>query len=296
MKLENIYDEWYSAEYMDDWPTQKKNRVFDLIKNMELPLNGNAIDFGCGQGVFTAIIKKALPNWNIYGTDISKVAISKASLKNPMCKFIIYDDLKELDVKFDFIFSHHVLEHVIDLSLCLDQINQLASAKTFMLHILPCGNKGSLEYKLCSYVLNGIQSDAQGRFFFEENLHLRRLNSNNLISLFKKYEFRIAKQFYSNQYFGALMWISRMPKDFVFNVTNYHKSKNTKAYLALLYYRFIFYLMYILQRPFFKPHKNIVLYFISSLIKNTLDSLSNLEWRYVKQNMRGSEMYLFFKR
>ncbi|KJR40670.1 Methyltransferase type 12 domain protein [Candidatus Magnetoovum chiemensis] len=39
---------------------------------------GNGLDFGCGNGVFTKVLKTALPGWNIYGCDLSDVAIENA--------------------------------------------------------------------------------------------------------------------------------------------------------------------------------------------------------------------------
>ena len=56
-----FYDNWYASGYMDEWPADKKERIFEIITALNLPETGEALDYGCGNGVFTEVIKKALP-------------------------------------------------------------------------------------------------------------------------------------------------------------------------------------------------------------------------------------------
>lgn len=43
-----FYDDRYCKGYMKEWPVEKKERVLEIIKSLNLPKTGNALDFGCG--------------------------------------------------------------------------------------------------------------------------------------------------------------------------------------------------------------------------------------------------------
>ena len=62
----DFYENRYKKGYMEKWPEDKKDRVYGVIRSLNLPHEGEGLDFGCGNGVFTEMLKKALPNWNIY--------------------------------------------------------------------------------------------------------------------------------------------------------------------------------------------------------------------------------------
>jgi len=89
---EKFYEERYAQkqsflkqEYMSEWGDDKKKRIYELIKSLPLPETGDVIDFGCGVGVFTEIIRQALPKCNIYGSDFSHLAINKAKARYKNC-------------------------------------------------------------------------------------------------------------------------------------------------------------------------------------------------------------------
>ena len=163
-----FYDDWYSKGYMDQWPQEKKERIFELIVSLNLPETGEILDFGCGNGEFTGVLKKALPKWTVTGGDISAVAVSNAKKRHPDCHFLLLSDLHSIDKKFDFLFSHHVLEHVDDMKKIWHDIDQYLKAQARCLHILPCGNIGSFEYNLCLLRKDGINKDRGNSFIFED--------------------------------------------------------------------------------------------------------------------------------
>ena len=148
MDISQFYNDWYARGYMDEWPIEKKQRVFKLIKCLNLTETGDLLDLGCGNGEFTGFLKKALPKWNVYGIDISSVAIENAKKRNPDCLFYLSSDSNFIGKKFDFLFTHHVLEHVENMNKIWEEINKYLKEKTSILHILPCGNEGSFEYDL----------------------------------------------------------------------------------------------------------------------------------------------------
>src|SRR5688572_25087232 len=156
-RLTEFYDGRYVEGYMEDWPESKKQRVGELFRQLGLPQRGRALDFGCGQGVFTRVMQAALPDWQVYGTELSDVALRIASGRVPDCTFIKGDELAAAG-PFDFIFTHHVLEHVLDLDATLAQMARISGPGALMLHILPCGNAGSFEHRLASWGSGGVQS------------------------------------------------------------------------------------------------------------------------------------------
>lgn len=207
-RAEAFYEDRYQHGYMDEWLPEKKRRVLEVIRELPLAATGDALDFGCGNGVLTEIVREALPGWNIYGTDISRTAIDNARRRFPDCAFFTADDPAFADRRFDFAFSHHVFEHVFDLREVFEQLDDRLKASASMLHILPCGNPGSFEHSVCVLRKDGIDPELENRFFFEDEGHVRRLTTEQFAGLCRERGFELDQAFYSNQYHGALDWIT----------------------------------------------------------------------------------------
>ena len=141
-----FYEDRYNKGYMEEWDPEKKRRVIQLIRELNLPEKGKALDFGCGNGVLTQVLKSALPEWEVYGCDVSEIAVKNASKNLPKLKFFFHDGNPELSQYFDFIFTHHVFEHVYDVEKSWKELSFYGNESSTIIHILPCGNKNSFEY------------------------------------------------------------------------------------------------------------------------------------------------------
>ncbi len=308
-----FYDDRYEEGYMEEWDESKKRKVEEIITSLHLPETGNALDFGCGNGVFTNIIKKCLPKWNVYGVEISPIAVKNASKKFPSCTFFTGDEASSFKQNFDFLFSHHVIEHVQDMGETINQINGYLKPVSQQLHILPCGNTGSYEYDICMLHKNGIEKDKDNRFFFEEPGHLRRLTSSELIDAMKPINFSINKQFFANQHYGAINWITKSSPRFVKRLTNPYNaideaakgklSEIRKELLKLTYRQFLYSKYWMIESKWSKKTadkiKLAILYipaFLSKSLYSKLNKLAEDEWNTRKNEPNGSEMYLFFQR
>lgn len=308
-----FYDERYEEGYMEEWDESKKRKVEEIIRSLNLPENGKALDFGCGNGVFTIIIKNCLPAWEVYGVEISPIAVKNASKKFPQCNFFTNDKANNYTNFFDFIFSHHVLEHVQDISATIKEIDDYLKATSSQLHILPCGNKGSYEYNICSLHRNGVEKDKENRFFFEEPGHLRRLTSVELIQLMEPLGFSVGKQFFANQYYGAINWITKSSPRFIKKLTNVFdavdedaKTKLTKLrkeLLKLTYSQFAYSKYWMIKSKWKKKPSDYlklwILFFpasISSVAYKKYNQLADEEWNKRKTEVNGSEMYMYFQR
>jgi len=310
----DFYQERYAHGYMDEWHIEKKQRIFELIRSLELPDAGEAIDFGCGNGVLTNVIKQALPDrWKVYGTDISAIAVENAKMRYPECIFFVAGDRGYLGKKFDFLFTHHVLEHVYNLSQVIDEIDNLVKDRTAILHILPCGNEGSFEHSICLLRKDGIDPKFENRFFFEDEGHVRRLNTDQLSKLYRERGFILSKEYYSNQYFGAIDWITQYDLAFIKLITDMSSSSNEKAYSKLIWLRYKLFIIWALRyaatvvegrlrkrsktvRDYFFLTIGLPLYLFAKPVDSYLKNQAANEWQKRKTERNGSEMYLFFKR
>lgn len=308
-----FYDKRYQEGYMEAWDKGKIEKIKDTLRSMSLPSAGKALDFGCGNGVLTGILKEILPDWEIWGTDISETALQNARKRLPTCHFLSFKDRTNHLCTFDLIFSHHVLEHVDRIDDCFLELNSFSGAKATQLHILPCGNESSLEYIISSLTKDGIERNKEDRFFFEEPGHLRRLTSKAFEDKMKPFGFSLNKAFYSNQYWGAINWITKSSPRFVKKLTDprqaidkeastYLKQMRSKL-LPLSYVQHALVLFLLYWNRFNRKPKEAFLMLILSIpaivswpFYTYLDWKANKEWAEQKLNPNGSEMFLVFNR
>lgn len=309
----DFYDKRYKDGYMEEWDDIKKNKVREVLQLLNLPAKGKALDFGCGNGVFTNIIKMALPGWDVYGVEISPTAVANARVKFPDCNFFGIEEAKAHLNTFDFLFSHHVMEHVQDLNGTFQIINSYLKPQAKQLHILPCGNEGSFEQKICALKAGGIETDKENRFFFEEPGHLRRLTTKEFAGYEEKIGFKLDKEFYSNQHYGAVNWITKSSPRFVKKLTDSSKAvsetarieldKLRKWLLPLTYVQFPYSKYWAVKSKWYKSigdYIKICVYFLPAMLSRYFykqqDAKAAKEWNLRKTEQNGSEMFLFFKR
>ncbi len=308
----NYYEERYAQGYMEKFPVELKEKIFEVIHELQLSENGEALDFGCGNGRLTEVIKQALPKWQVYGTDVSNVAIEKAKKSYPNCTFFVTGDKEFADKKFDFMFTHHVLEHVYNLRQVFDEMHNCLKTTSAMLHILPCGNEGSFEYSICRLRKDGVNSELENRFFFEEEGHVRRLNTEQLSNLCSEKGFALTKEYYSYQYHGAINWITQSGPGFVRTLTDISSAIDEDAKRKLQKLRYyllgISMIRYAVQveskwNKRDKTVKDYILllgglapYIFAKPVDLYWKSKAREEWRMRKTERNGSEMFLYFTR
>lgn len=313
-KAIEFYQDRYNHGYMEDWPIETKKRLSEIIRDLKLSEIGEAIDFGCGNGVLTDVIRQTLSQgWKTYGTDISETAIANAKKRYPECTFFVAGERDFMGKKFNFLFSHHVLEHVYNLSYVFDEMDGYLYDKSSILHILPCGNEGSFEHSLCLLRKDGINRQLENRYFFEDEGHVRRLNTDQVRLFYEEKGFVLAKEYYGNQNYGAIDWFTQNSYSFIKLLTDTSQALDKKATKQLLKLRFKLlgiwalrfiaaivgirfnkknrtvrdYVILIFGLPFFVFAKPMDIYVRRKAIK---------EWQTRKTDRNGSEMYLFFER
>jgi trans-aconitate methyltransferase len=207
-----FYETRYEQGYMDVWGDDRRRRLRDVLAKVELPAGARVLDFGCGSGALTAALTEIWPHVEVHGADISATAVANARERVPSAKFHVLDAhfVAEHAGEFDFVFSHHVLEHVYDLQGALADLARLTKPTGRMLHALPCGNAGSLAHWLCLQRPDGIEAEQGNRFFFEESSHLRRLQSAELSDALLEQDCELADASYGYHWLGVLRLMTEM--------------------------------------------------------------------------------------
>ena len=114
-------------------------RRFNYLKNKIK--NKSLLDFGCGKGKFLKIAKKH--NKNIAGLEVSKQLINYLS-----GKFKMYENLDEIDQKFDVVTLFHVLEHIPNQIETLKNIKKVIHKKGKLFIEIPHANDLLLNLKV----------------------------------------------------------------------------------------------------------------------------------------------------
>jgi SAM-dependent methyltransferase len=307
---EVFYDARFRQGYMESWPTEKCARVAGLLQELPLSSKGRALDFGCGTGVFTAVLKTILKDWEVDGADISSNALEIARAKMPDCTFHRLIDCENMFGQFDLIFTHHVLEHVSNLPRTAEMLAKLLKPSGAMLHILPCADPGSLEYEVCMLRKDGIIGDPETRFFFEEEGHLRRLSTQGLVDLWSATNLRLGRAYYANQRFGGLKFLTGNGLRFILDFADPKVAVSGSAARRLRLLRIALIMLWFLRKPadvvrnktrfglhglrdYFVCTVGIMGYPISKVTDFIVKKLANREWSKCRQTPGGSEMYVF---
>ena len=308
----DFYEGRYAHGYMGHWSSSDKGKLLGIIKSLGLPAVGNPLDFGCGRGIFTQVIREALPGWSIYGCDISSEAIESAKMNSPGITFFVLGDQNYADKKFDFIHSHHVLEHTYDDKVSAGEISDYAAGHCMMLHSLPNNHDGNFEWRLVQMRKNGVDPST-GKFFYEDPAHMRRLNVQQVEALFSGYHFKLRKGYFSNQYWGGIKWIAESNFGLVRNISNPFYANSISSFFRLVFWRNLLYFAWFcfFASSAFSPADKGRYYYLKRVIQSIcflfffwlaipvtifISSKAEQEWKEKKEEPSGADMFLVFER
>lgn len=313
-----LYDDRYDGNYMDTdaystWAHEglAGYRVRQTLVQVHSHPR-KILDYGCGQGKWTPLLRDMYPDAEIVGIDISEVAIAKAANKFPENHFFTFDGSRAAldDSSFDLVFSFHVLEHVLDIAASIKDIARLLRPDGYACIIFPCGNKNSFEDRLVNLMQDGrrLSDTGESVFFFEiEDGHVRRMPSEQTIALFKQQGLTIQEEFYSGHFFAALDWLVRGTGPAYIN-RFFGSCKPINPFAAirlaamrrflLFLNRFLGYkgLNLVKRRPAPKQAVVLVTQKIAALVDRSIMELARWEWNYRCHAKNGSAQYLVFRK
>jgi 2-polyprenyl-3-methyl-5-hydroxy-6-metoxy-1,4-benzoquinol methylase len=311
----DYYDVRHARGWMDRWPDMKKERVIGILRQAGLRPGSEVLEYGCGVGVFANAAKEAVHSANVHGCDISPVGIARARKQYPAVRFHLLPDGAEHCLEsYDLVYTHHVLEHVEDVKATIAQTAGLVRKGGGVVHILPCGNRDSLEYRIAKMVQNGFLQD--GLFWCDDSSHARRLESETVVRWCEAHGLKLRTAYFANQAWGGFEYFTGM---YPWTITDWLNPSRgvdlwAKFRLAILLAG-VFVTALLRQTPslvlsrlqrrqpwrkrmwtFLAVPLAVVLSPFAWVLNWLLLQAATWEWKYRKTNSGGSEAYLIFEK
>lgn len=184
--FDNDIDKYGGYQYTDTHTFSAKvsnQRISDMIHKLIPPNTQSILDFGCGDGTYTALIKNQFPQAKVSGFDPAKKAIACAKEKHTHIHFYIGDLLDAANIEkeiYDVGVLRGVIHHLQDPALAIQ--NALSIAKELII-IEPNGNNP---------ILKGIERKSKYHIAHEErsfsfNYFSQLISTLGAEIIFKKY-------------------------------------------------------------------------------------------------------------
>lgn len=130
-------------------PTDKLSIAVDQINKFKNTKNFSLIDLGCGNGEVLFILRVLYPDSKLYGIDYN-VKASKKNLSESSIELYQGDfDMVPKNIKFDFIISSQLLEHIDNPITYRDFLNNHSHADTVVVLDVPNINSNSFKIFGC---------------------------------------------------------------------------------------------------------------------------------------------------
>jgi SAM-dependent methyltransferase len=285
--LAALYDDRYAGSYMEAPDAIEVGRVGDVLAATAGDPR-EVLDYGCGRGAWMPALREWLPGARVCGTDISVVALRHAAERLPDADFRVMSEGRApfAPASFDLVFSYHVLEHVGDLTATIADMCFLVRPGGRLFAALPCGNHGSLERRIAALSRGGVEPAPGGwRLAFEDEAHLRRLTTEELVAALRPHGFELETAAYGNHLWGAVQWICRGGPQTVDEVLRPGLGRSAASRCALHAGRAV---LRSVARAYGRPRRR--------SLADAVDRLAAREWRVRRADPAASAQYLVFRR
>ena len=185
------------------WSISRRAFILNLIKKYAPEKENKILDVGCASGELILELKKNGYN-NIYGVDVSSVAIEQCKKKQLDDVFVIDGtNISAINRKFDIIIASDVLEHIEDDSFALKQWYSCLNSGGISIIFVP------------AFMCLWSEHDTF-------NNHFRRYNQKELNKKLKIASFEIIKSSYWNFSLFIPVWCIRK----ILNILDKHHQKS----------------------------------------------------------------------
>jgi len=148
------------------------------------------LDYGCNTGYFTRMIKHAHPSSCVTGADINSYALKNARKKNPSINFLPTHSIIRRKTLFDTIVLSHVIEHIHEREMFLQQlVEKLSPAGRLIIAVPQERIRGDATPIQLAYNCITLQF---------ENPHVVKLNYEDMCHLLDKIDFKVDEMTYTN--------------------------------------------------------------------------------------------------
>jgi SAM-dependent methyltransferase len=300
--LKSYYDARYLGGYMADHSPLEVERVAEILARIPPETVRTILDFGCGRGAWTVMLRRRFPNAQIIGLDISTAAIERARADFPDATFATSDgrEVPHEDGFFDLVFSYHVLEHVLSLEETAAEMSRLAGR--WICVCLPCRNDRSLEARMVRRN-SALERTPTGelRFAHDEDGHLRRPTSDEVVSVFRANGFAPVEAFFSNHFWGGIEFLLEAGPAVTHKVFARDQAPARVAldagHVAFRIHRAA--RLAPSDEPFGRKAARVALLCakpVTAAVVTPVRALARREWRTRKNDPAGSAQYLIFER
>ena len=195
--MKQYYDRYWEnipaelADFHVKWPVLSTFIPFD--KNCKI------LDYGCGKGKILSEIYKINPPAELYGADISKIALQSASKVVPKAKILWIDNDQKVPLasnSLDLIVSLDVIEHIYDTEKVFQEFHRLVRRDGHLLVSTPY-------YGLIKNII--IALVGFGTVYDPISPHIRFYTKKSLIQMLHEHGFSITKF----GYYGRFLFVWR---------------------------------------------------------------------------------------
>ncbi|MCX6786150.1 MAG: class I SAM-dependent methyltransferase [Candidatus Komeilibacteria bacterium] len=117
-----------------------QKRLSEIVKSFSFKNSERILDAGCGEGHLLKLFKEKNSRLELYGADVTLVALAKAQERVPEAKFLFGDISEKLDYPdnfFDAVVITEVLEHIYHYPQALAELKRLVKPNGFLLITFP---------------------------------------------------------------------------------------------------------------------------------------------------------------
>lgn len=111
--------QFYNDGYLDRLPTQDNGRIRQIVERLPVQLQGDVVDFACGNGLLYPFIREKHTPERYHGVDFSEELITEARKLYPETNFHCGDIIEfcnaheqSFDIAFTLDFSEHIYDDV----------------------------------------------------------------------------------------------------------------------------------------------------------------------------------------
>ncbi|MCH9052395.1 MAG: class I SAM-dependent methyltransferase [Proteobacteria bacterium] len=173
-----------SANYYPKLKSRKRRALVKSLRFFRYVYRKKVLDIGCGGGVMVNAFRRL--GADAHGADISWNSIQFARQKFPRCTFYCenFDVMRRRHIRFDFMFTSELMEHVAGPHECLRMIDALSKPGTVVYVATPDAGHAAVPEDIFAW----------------EDLcppeHLQWFNQSNLAKVFDAYGFDLLKAYH----------------------------------------------------------------------------------------------------